>query len=560
MKARHLMKSIWAKKIPQSALKKTRLASGLDNEDDEGIQSPPMPRDSDQPSSLIQDGPENLDTAESLAEAMPSATSSTTGSSSATEASLATETSTTTKSLLQPENAHRPWERVHEILPIMKLGEPGRLALLASTYSSAESRAALTRPGEPEMSWEEVQTAVRKSRPRKRKFDDDEGETDESPRPAKMSRFEERTAMVDVYALPKNPNTTFHPTKPRLKHALPTVDEEELHPQKKRRYDGPPSILGLNRTPRTGDAISPILRPIKLSPFDAKEDESPHQEPKEADWRVPVNCPTPAVPNPEVESSLPPAQAVASTISVPINESTPSVLKVQIERSPPHTPAVTSAIELSFQPPEDSLISIPESPPGANSVNYDGSDKEGEILTLFSLRKLGYINRAQAQKNLRLARYRARRSKDKRLVKAMEESQRLRKELGPIKHTGTRPPPSIPNDDSHNNDEDEKVYSSPECMKDQFESSHTTVEEIIQSANEARRRAGFGTAKEENEVVVQAQREEIQKDEEVPIKIRARGLRHHLPEEESLLQRLISESEAESESEPESKSKSESES
>lgn len=56
-----------------------------------------------------------------------------------------------------------PWERESEVRRIMKLGEPRRLALLASTYGSAESRAQLAKPGEPEMSREEVQAAVRES-------------------------------------------------------------------------------------------------------------------------------------------------------------------------------------------------------------------------------------------------------------------------------------------------------------------------------------------------------------------------------------------------------------
>lgn len=58
---------------------------------------------------------------------------------------------------------HGPWEREREVRRIMKLGEPRRLALLASTYGSAESRAQLAKPGEPEMSREEVQAAVRES-------------------------------------------------------------------------------------------------------------------------------------------------------------------------------------------------------------------------------------------------------------------------------------------------------------------------------------------------------------------------------------------------------------
>ena len=539
MKARHLMKHIWAKRIPPRAFDKTWLASELDTKDDKGIQPLPMARDrssyrardSEKPLSLVEDGPGNLDAAENVAEAKPSAieSSSSTGSSSAREASLPPATSTTTKSLLPPENAQRPWKRVYENLPIMKLGERGRLAFLASTYSSAESRAGLTKAGEPEMSWEEVQAAVRESPPWKRKFHDDE-ETEETPRPAKMSRFEERTATVKVYAPPKNMYTTYHPTKPRRKHAFLTDDEEELHRQKKRRYDGPPSIFGPSRTLATGDAISQIFRPLKLSPFDAKGDESPHQESKVADWSVTLDYPTPAVPKPEVESSLPPAHAVVSKISVAVKKSTSSVPKVQIRRSPPPTPADTSAIEPSFQPPQDRQISIPESPPAAESVNDDSSNKESEdpILSSFKNRR-GNI-RARARNYLRLARFRARRSNDKCLVKVMTESKRMKEELGPIKHTGTRPPPSIPDDDSNNDNKDEEVYSPPENIKDQIELSHSIVEKITQSGTE-------------NEV-----REESRNDREVLIK---RVLRY-LPAKESPLKRSVLESVSESESESES--------
>ena len=101
----------------------------------------------------------------------------------------------------------KPWKRGHEVLRVMKLGEPGRLALLASTYSSARSRAQLVKPGEPEMSREEVQAAVRES--------PSLWEQKKTPRPAKLSRFEERTAWVKVYAPPTDPDTTFHPTKQR---------------------------------------------------------------------------------------------------------------------------------------------------------------------------------------------------------------------------------------------------------------------------------------------------------------------------------------------------------
>lgn len=537
MRAGHLMKSIWAKKFPPSALKKIRVVSKLDTQDDERGKSPPMPTDhsshradgSQQPSNSVEDGPENLDTAENLAEAMPPAT----GSSSATEASLAPATSSTTSFLLPPD---RPWKKVFENLRIMKLGEPGRLALLASTYSSAESRSRLTKPGEPEMSWEEVKAAIRESPPLKRKLSSNVEETEEPPRPAKMSRFEERTARVNVYDLPKNPFTTYHPTKPRRTHAFPTDDEEELHRQKKRRYYGPSSIFEPSRTPLTGDTISPILRPVKLAPFDAKGDKSPQQEPKEAKRSVPLNCQMPSVPKPEVESSLRPEQAVASKISVPIKESKPSVPKVQVERSPPRL-AVTSAIEPSSQPPHGSKISIPESPPSPAAAN---TDKEGDI-TLLSLKNLPK-SQTPARNYLQLARRRARRSKDQRLVKAMTESRRLAKELGPIKHTGTRPPPSIHNDDSNNDDEDKKKYSPPDYTGDQNEPSHATIEKVIQGGNEARRRAGFWTAGKE---VVQAQKGEIKKEREVLIKMRKRFLRA-LPGKGSPLKRSESESESES--------------
>ena len=61
--------------------------------------------------------------------------------------------------------AHGPWETEREVRRITMLGEPRRLAFLASTYGSAESRAQLTKPGEPEMSREEVQAAVREPSP-----------------------------------------------------------------------------------------------------------------------------------------------------------------------------------------------------------------------------------------------------------------------------------------------------------------------------------------------------------------------------------------------------------
>lgn len=48
---------------------------------------------------------------------------------------------------------------------IMKLSRPRKLAFLASTNASAESRAELTKPGQPEMSLEEIQAAVQESSP-----------------------------------------------------------------------------------------------------------------------------------------------------------------------------------------------------------------------------------------------------------------------------------------------------------------------------------------------------------------------------------------------------------
>lgn len=321
------MKSIWAKKFPPCAHKKIQVISKLYTQDYERRKSPPMPTDhyshrvdgSQQHLSQVEDWLENLDTAENLTQAMPSATESQseTGSSSATEALLLPATSSTTTSFLPPD---RPWKKVHENLRIMKLGELGRLALLASTYSSAEPRSRITKPGELEMSWEEVKAAVQESPPLKRKFNGDEEETEEKPRPAKMSRFEERIAEANVYHLPRDPNTTHHLTKLRRTHEFPTDDEEKLHRQKKRRYHGSPSIFGPSRTLLTGDAISPILRPIKLPPFDAKGVKSPHHEPKDSSQSVPLSFQTSSVPKPEVGSFLCPAKAVASTISVPINE------------------------------------------------------------------------------------------------------------------------------------------------------------------------------------------------------------------------------------------------
>ena len=110
------------------------------------------------------------------------------------------------------------WETGQEVPRVMKLGEPGRLELLASTYSSAESRAELTKPGEQEMSWGEVKAAVRES--------PSHWEWKETPRPANLSRFEERTAEVLVFGFSTDPYATYHPTKQRLEYRLPSEDEE----------------------------------------------------------------------------------------------------------------------------------------------------------------------------------------------------------------------------------------------------------------------------------------------------------------------------------------------
>lgn len=484
LRAGHLMRHIWAKRLSRAALnKKTRVFSKRDTQDDERGKSPHMPMNhsshladgSQHPSSLVGYGPEDLDTAKNLAKAMPSAT----GRSSATEALLAPAASSTPSFLLPP---YKPCKKVYEKLRVMKVGEPGRLALLASTFSSAESRSSLTKPGEPEMSWEEVKAAVRQSPPLKRKYNRDGDDTEEPPRPAKMSRFEERTARINVYDLPKNPFTTYHPTKPRRTHALPMDDEEELHCRKKRRYDGPPSIFGPNRT-HTGD----LLRPIKVPPFDAKGGESSHH-----------------------------AQAVASKISAPIKESTPSVPKVQLqaEKCPPK-PAVTSAPEPSSQPTHGSKLAISEPPSSSTAAN---SNEEGDV-TLESLKTVEDIQ-ARAKTYLSYARRRVSRRDNQRLAKAMVDSERLLEELGPIKHTGTRPPRSL-----HNDDEDKKIYSSPDSKGDQNEPSHTTIEKITQGGDEAIRPAGLWTAEKEAQRVQRVQRAKIKKEREVLIKVRKRFLR-----------------------------------
>ena len=440
-------------------------------------------------------------------------------------------------------NAHKPWKRAHEALRVMKLGEPRRLALLASAYTSAESRAQLTKPGEPEMSWEEVQAAVRESLSL--------WERKETPRPAKMSRFEERTALVHVYAPPTDPCTAYRPTKPRREYVLPTHDEEELHRPKKQRCDGKPSIFGPRRT-STGDEISPIIGPITRPRFDAVGYESPHQGPKVVDRSVPLNYPTPSVPKVEVESFMPPAQAVTSTISVPINNATPSVIKpeiessmppartltgtifelmvyatqsvpkIQVERSPPPAEGITNSITPSSQPAQDIQISIPESPPAQRTNFSQGSNGEEEDLILFG--KIWDNIRARAQKHLRKARGRARRSRDKRLVKKMEESRRLAKELGPIKHTGTRPPPSI------KQDKNKEVHSPPEDTEDLTE---PVVEKMLEIRKEVRRGAGFWAEEIE---AVKAQREKMEKDKKGLIKMRERILKN-TPQQESPLRK-----------------------
>lgn len=494
---------------------------------------------------------QNVDTAEDLAEAMPSVTETAGGgdpildpyfysqSSSETEASLARETSSTTV-----VNAHKPWKRNHEVLRIMKLGEPGRLALLASTYFSAESRARLTKPGEPEISWEEVKAAVRESTlisPLKRKFDDDDEEKKgETPRPAKMSRFEERTALDDVYAFPTDPSTTYHPTRPRRLHKRSADDGEQLHRPKKQRCHGMPSMFEPRRMSATGDEISPIFGSIKHPRFDALGYESARQGPKEVDWSVPLNYPassvpkvevesllinsaTPSIPKLEAESSLLPAQAITGTACELINYyATKSLPKAQVERSPspPPAEAITNTITPSSQPPQDTQISIPESPPTQRAnASHSDSGSGGEEVEDISLEG--------AQGRLRKARHRARRSRNKHLVKKMEESRRLAKALGPIKHTGTRPPISI-------NDKDEEVYEPLKQRENSTEPTHNVVEKTLEIGNEARRRgAGFWTAESD---VEKAQREKMKKDREELIKMSERILKH-IPREESRLRR-----------------------
>ena len=424
-------------------------------------------------------------------------------------------------------------KQAHEQLRIMKLGEPGRLAFLASTFSSAGSRARLIKPGEPAMSWEEVKAAVRESpspSSLKRKYGGDDEEEEETSWPAKMSGFEERTDLINVYALPTDPYMAYHPRMPRRKHALPTDDEEELHRRKKQRCDGIPSIFRPRRTSTTRDEISPIFGPITDPLFDAVGYESPHQGPKEVDA---LNYPAPSVPKVEVESFLPAAQAVASTISVAINNATPSVSKIQIERSPPPAEAITNTITPSSQQPRDTQIMIPDSPvtsPQAQRANSSHSDsdsdkaREGDKITLTSSESMGDTIRARAQICLRKARRRARRSNDKRLVNKMEESERFARELGPIKHTATRPPPRL------DEDKDKEASEPPEGIEKLVE-SNTVVENMREIGNEARRRADFWT--EESEVV-EAKWEQMEKDKGTLIKMRERILKHMSGKESSL--------------------------
>lgn len=470
MKAGHLMRYVWAKQL---ALKRTQAASKHNNQDHERRESPPIPTDhrsqradgSQQPSRSVGDGPRDSDTAEKLAEAIPSATRST----SATIPSLAPVTSSTKPSLPPPDN---PWKKVHEELRVMKVGEPGRLALLASTYSSAESRSRLTKPGEPEMTWEEVKAAVRESPPLKRKLNSYvEDDAENPPRPAKMSRFEERTARVNVYDLPRNIFTTYHPTKPRRKRALPMDDDEaELHLRKKRCCGWPASIFEPRGRPFTGDSIFQILNPIEVPPFDdAKSDESPHQEPKEAKYSVPLNGQMPSVvPKPEVENSLRPAQDVARKISVPsIKESTPFLTNVQLqaaERSPPKL-TVTNATEPASQPTDGNKVSNPKSPQ-PSSTAAKNFNRQGDLTR--SSFKSTQNSRDRALGYLRFARIRASIDRDQRLVRKMAESQRLSLELGLTKPTGTRPRPrpSLHNDEDISSSknkvvDDKKISSSP---------------------------------------------------------------------------------------------------
>lgn len=474
MNARHLMRHIWATqlalKMRTQAVSKHNLLDHerresppmrtghssyrADGSQQPSTESPSMPADASRQHSResppirtdhsshrtgdfqqlarpVGDEPRHSDTAEKFAEAIQSASET----KSATTPLLAPVTSSTLPFLLPPVN---PWKRVHEDLRVMKLGEPGRLALLASTYSSAESRLRLGKPGEPEMTWEEVKAAVRESPPLKRKFNSDvEEDTENPPRPAKMSRFEERTAREIVYDLPKNPFTTYHPTKPRRKRALAMDDEEEPYCQKKRCCDGPVSIFEPRGRSFTGDTISQIV-------FDAaKSNESPHQEPKKAKGSVPLNCQMPSVvPKPEVENSLRPAQAdVASNkISVPnIEETTPpSIPKVRLQAAerPAPKPTVTNATEPSKSPPSSTA-------PAKNS------NKEGDLTRLFF--KSTQNSRDRALGYLRFARNRAIISQDPRLVSKMTESQRLSLELDLIKPTGTR---SRPSSSLHTNEDD----------------------------------------------------------------------------------------------------------
>lgn len=492
LKPRQLIKSMWKKKLPPGGFGKTLIESV-----------------------------EKVNTVDDLAKAMPSAAES----SSATEASLARAASSiSVVSLPPPKNAHNPRKRERERLRIMKLGEPGRLSLLASTFSSAESRAHLTKPGEPEMSWEEVKAAVRESpspSPLKRKFDDGDDEEEERPQPAMMSRFEERTALIDVYALPTDPSTTYHPTMPRRKHALPTDDEEKLHCPKKQRCDGIPLIFRPRRKSITPDEISPIFGPITHPRFDAVECESPHQGPKDVDA---LNYPAQSVPKVGVESFLPPAQAVASTVSVAINNATRYVSRIQIERSPP-AEAITNIITPSSQQPRDTQIMIPDSPvtsPQAQRANSSHSDsdsdkaREGDKITLISSESMRETIRTRARICLRKARRRARRSNDKRLVKKMEESQRFARELGPIKHTASRPPHRL------DEDKDKEASEPPEGIEELVE-SNPVVENMHEIGNEARRRADFWTEKSE---VVEAKWAQMKKDKKTLIKMRERILKH----------------------------------
>lgn len=447
---------------------------------------------------------ENVDTAEDLSEAMPSVTKTASGdhpilsqyifsqSSSASQASIAPELSSE-----RVRHASEPWERGHEVLRIMNLGEPGRLAWLAPTYRSAESRARLTKPGELEMSLEEVKAAVRESPSSslKRKFDHDNEEKGETPRPVKMSRFEERTALVDVYAPPTDMYTTYHPTKPRRTHRRSTYNEEQLHRPNKQRFHEKPSESEPKRTSVMCDRTFPIFGPIKHPHFDTSEYELPRQRP--------------------------------GAISELANHyATP---KVQVERSPsPPVEAKTSTIAPPPQPPQDIQSSIPESPPTqrANSSHSDSGSERGSVegIALVPLKNILDNLRARARRHLRKARFRARRGMDKELVKKMKESRRFAKELGPIKDTGTRPPPKIVN-------KEEEVHKPSEP-----EPSPTVAENILEIGSEARRRAGFWTAESEAEKV---EREKMERDKEALIRRRERVLIYR-PKKESRLRQLRS--------------------